>query len=371
MTDTFDVAVVGLGVNGAAAAWRCAEAGARVVAFDRFAPPHPFGSSSGRTRIIREAYFEGEAYVPLVRRAYDAWRLLEAEVGVPLFRRTGGLTIAPEGGGIVARVRAATERHGVELEVLDAEEIRARFPAFRVHDEDVAVWERRAGVLFPERCVESLMRSATRAGATLRLGTAVRSWTPEGDAVRIRHAGGDVLAGRLVLAAGSWSASLLTGIHLPVEVERQVLHWFEPASATLDPLDLPVFIEELEGGRMWYGIPEEGLLKVAYHHGGEIAPPDALRREVDPGEPRLLRKLLSVLIPEAAGIGRGARVCPYTNTPDGNFLIDRHPNHPQVVVASACSGHGFKFGPITGELVAGLVLRDDVESVPREFRWRW
>lgn len=371
-TRTCDVAVIGLGVTGAAAAWQLARRGARVVAFDRFAPPHPFGSSHGRTRIIREAYFEGEAYVPLVRRAYDSWRELEQEYGQTLYRRTGGLTLAPEGRGIVARARSAGRAHGLELETLDAAEMRHRFPDFRVSDEDVGVWEPRAGVLQAERAVAALLQAADRAGAELRFGVGVDGWIAENGGALLRTSRGDsISAGRVVLAAGPWIGRLLPGARPPLEVERSVVHWFEPATSSLDPLGLPVFIEELEGGRLWYGIPEEGLFKTAFHHGGEVAGADTLRREVSTKEVQAVRRLLRLLIPAAAGAYRASEVCPYTNLPDGDFLIDLHPEHSQAVIASACSGHGFKFAPVTGALAADLALDGQSAALPDSFRWRW
>lgn len=371
-TTTYDVAVVGVGVTGAAAAWRLAQRGARVVALDRFAPPHGFGSSHGRTRIIREAYFEGGAYIPLVRQAYDAWRALERESGRTLFRRTGGLTLAPEGRGIAAAARRAATSHDVEIEILSGAEVMRRFPAFRVRDDDVGVWEPSAGVLLVDRCMEALVGAAREAGAELAFGRVVESWSGEGEGLRIRTRQGEtILAGRLVLAVGPWMARLLPGTHVPLDVERSVVHWFEPAATTLDPLELPVFIEELEGGRLWYGIPEEGLLKAGYHHGGELTDVDALRREVAGHEAQTVRQLLRSLLPAAAGACRASEVCPYTNTPDGDFLLDLHPRDPRVVIASACSGHGFKFGPVTGELVAELALEGQSERVPASFRWRW
>ncbi len=372
-----DVLVVGLGVNGASAAWRIAGRGASVVAFDRFAPPHPFGSSHGRSRIIREAYFEGEAYVPLVRRAFDGWLALEDETGRPLHRRTGGLTLAPEGGGIVAAARDAMARHGTALELLDAGELRRRFPDFRVEDDDAGVWEPGAAVLYADRCVDALIEAAARAGADVHRGESVLAWRAEGDGVRVQTTRGAYTAGRLVLAAGPWQRDLLAARRVPLEIERSVLHWFEPARRDLDAERLPVFIEELEAGILWYGIPEPGALKVAFHHGGQRAGGgdrpaiDALRRDVDPAEVDAVRSLLETLIPGAAGAHRGSRVCPYTNTPDEHFLLDLHPDHPEVVLASACSGHGFKFGPAAGEIVADLALTGERDAVPARFHWRW
>ena len=367
----FDVAVVGLGVNGAATAWRLAERGARVVALDRFAPPHPFGASQGRTRIIREAYFEGDDYVPLVRRAFDDWRTLEAMTPLPLYRRTGGLTIAPDGGIIVEQVAAAAERHGVDIERLNGDELRRAFPGFNFRDDDNGIYEPQAGVLAAERAVEALLAAGRRLGVDMRLGEAVRSWMPDGSGVCVRTSRGEVRAGILVLAAGAWLDSLCPVPRPPLEVERSVIHWFEPSSAELDTATLPVFIEELEGGILWYGVPEDGLLKVGYHHGGEVGSPDALRRDVEPDEVRRARQLLRSLIPEAAGAHRAAGVCPYTNTPDGHFLIDRHPLQPRVVIVSACSGHGFKFAPVTGDIAASIALEGDAARVPALFRWRW
>jgi sarcosine oxidase len=366
----YDVAVLGLGVMGAATARALARRGARVVGLDRYAPPHPFGSSHGRTRVIRQAYFEGDVYVPLVRRALAGWHELEAESGRTLYRRTGGLTLSPPGGSLATQAAHSARSHDVPAETLDGAEVRRRFPHFLVPDDEAAVWEPNAGVLAVEAGVEALLDGARKAGAELRYGHAVTSWSAQRGGVALRTDAGDVVrARRLVLAAGPWLPGLLGQAALPLRVERSVVVWMEPASAGADPGTLPVFIQEYQPDRVWYGVGEPGCLKAGLHHGGELRPIDALRREVSDDDVIAVRNHVGALLPDFAGAVRAVDVCPYTNMPDEHFLLDRLPGHNDVVVLSACSGHGFKFGPALGALAAELALEGKAD-VPSLFGWR-
>lgn len=368
---TYDAIVVGLGVAGASACWRLAQRGVSVLGVDRFRPPHPFGSSHGRTRIIREAYFEGEGYLPLLRDAYDGWAELEAASGRTLYRCTGGLTIGPADGATAARARGSAERHGVAVDLFDAVELRKAFPAFHVHDHEIGVFERRAGVLSVEPAIGALLDQAHAAGAELRFGVEVSAWREDAGVVRVATRAGDIVADTLVLAAGPWLPQLAAA-PVPLEVERSVVAWFEPAA--LEPIDsttLPVFIHEHAPGEVWYGVPEEGALKVGLHHGGQRGGIDSLRRGVDPAEIVALGALVARVLPGAAGPVRATSVCPYTNTPDGDFLVDHHPDTSRVVLVSACSGHGFKFGPVLGAAAADLALGEKLPPTWRPFAWRW
>lgn len=353
MSGVPSVLVVGLGAMGSAAACHLAAAGARVTGFDRWSPPHDLGSSGGDTRIIREAYFEHPLYVPFVRRAYELWRALERDTGRRLLAPSGGLMMGDPEGEVVRGALDSARTHGLEHEVLDAATIARRFPQFRPPEGTVAVWEPRAGVLDAPGCIAAHLEMARRRGAALHFEREVRAWRADGAGVRVETDAGVHLADRLVLAAGPWMRSLVPG--LKVEVVRQALHWFEPR-ANLEALDRsPIWIVEGADDYHFYGFPRrEGLVKVARHHGGTPADPDALDRGSWPSEVAALRERLAAFAPDLDGPLRRSVACMYTNTSDGHFVLDRHPEHAQVVVASPCSGHGFKFSSAIGEAIAAL-----------------
>jgi sarcosine oxidase len=356
MGRSYDVVIAGSGAMGSAAARAVARRGLHVAAYDRFAPPHALGSSHGRSRIIREAYFEHPSYVPLVQDAYRLWDELEREAGVRLLLRTGGLMVGPPDGALVSGALASARRHGLAHEVLDATGIRERVPALRPAAGMAGVWEPNAGVLFPEAAITAQLDSARRHGATLRVDEPILSWRPDGDGVEVRTARESVRAGRLVLAAGAWLPALAPA--LPLAVERVTLCWFEPARApeAFDPGRFPVFILEHARDRFIYGFPRlDGAVKIARHHEGEPADPAHPRHGVAPAEVEAVRALFRPFLPDADGPLRETAACMYTNTPDGHFVIGPDPRHPAVTLVSACSGHGFKFAPAIGEIVADLV----------------
>ena len=354
----YDVIIVGLGAMGSAAAYHLAAGGARVLGLDRFHPPHKFGSSHGLTRIIREAYFEHPAYVPLVHRAYRLWVELQNQARRKLFLQTGGVMIGRPDGVLVSGARHSAEVHGLRHEVLSADELRRRFPVFQPAPDMLAVWEPRAGVLFPELVVRAHLDLAAKHGASLHFDQPVLKWNPQGKGVRVQTATHSFSADRLLLAAGSWIQSLVPDLKLPLTVERQVVYWFEPRAqpGSFEASTCPIYIWEYAPRRFFYGFPELGDgVKVALHHQGESADPDTARRPVSPLEIRSMRALLKRFLPAAAGPLRASAVCLYTNTPDEHFILDRHPRHPQVLLASPCSGHGFKFSSAIGELAATIL----------------
>ena len=357
MSTEYDVLIVGLGAMGSAAAYHLAGRGMRVLGLDRFQPPHSFGSSHGRTRIIREAYFEHPAYVPLLQRAYELWANLEKESGRKLLLQTGGLMLGPVEGVLVSGARRSAEQHGLRHELLSAAQIRARFPELSVPDGLAAVWEPRAGILFPELAIQTHLELARARGAELLLNSPVLSWEPRAEGVRVTCETGTYIAKQLVLSPGAWMNSLLPPPGLPLSVERQVLFWFEPLQrGVFEPARLPIFIWEYAAHQFFYGFPDLGDgVKFALHHQGEPSAPDSLAREINPQEIEAARGLLRRFIPGAAGALKSTAVCMYTNTPDEHFMLDKHPTLPQVLVASPCSGHGFKFSAVIGEIIADMI----------------
>jgi sarcosine oxidase len=371
MRVTYDAIIVGLGAMGSATACHLARRGMRVLGLDRFSPPHAFGSSHGETRIIREAYFEHPVYVPMVQRAYELWRELEKESDATLLRETGGVMVGRPDSDLVRGARHSAELHGLRHEMLTAGEVHKRFPALCPESDMVAVWEPRAGLLFPDACIAAQLAQARRYGAELRYEESVVRWESEGANIRVHTSQGEYRAGQLIMTAGAWISAFFPD--LPLRIERQVLFWFDyaSASATFTPERCPVHLWQFDGLRFFYGFPNLGNgVKVAFHHGGETTTVHAVRREVESSEVEDIRTVLRRLLPAADGSLRASTVCLYTNTPDEHFWIDRHPAHPQVLIASACSGHGFKFSPVIGEILADLVQGKRPQFDLGLFRWR-
>jgi sarcosine oxidase len=350
---SYDVVICGLGVMGSAALRELARRGRHVLGIERFTPGHDRGSSHGLTRIIRLAYFEHPSYVPLVRRAYELWREIEAQAGRKLLHVTGIVEIGPPNGELVQGTLASARLHELAHEVLDAQATMRRFPAFRLPPDFVGVAQPDGGFLEAEASVHALLQLAAAAGAEVRTGERVLTIEPRPDGVRITTDCGSVEAGAAIVAAGAWAKTLLPD--LPLRVTRQAMAWFAPAEpAQLGRL--PVFLIESRHG-IHYGFPADanGWIKVARHpHSDAAVDPDTYDRTVSANDEALIRAALAEHIPAANGARRDAKTCLYTMTPDGDFLIDRLPGAPQVIVASPCSGHGFKFAPAIGEILADL-----------------
>ncbi len=354
----YDVIVAGLGAMGSAAAYHLSATGRRVLGLDRLKPPHDLGSSHGRTRIIREAYFEHPAYVPLVQRAYELWAGLERKSGRQMLLQTGGLMIGAQPGPLVAGAKRSAEEHNLPHEILSAAQLLRRFPAFKPEKDMVAVAEPRAGILFPETAIQTHLDLAAENGAVLQFNDPVLRWEPVGNGVSVSTATNTYRADRLIVSSGPWASPLLAGLRLPLSIERQVLVWFEPESQRqwFTPESFPIFICQYAERGFFYGFPDLGDgIKVAVHHEGQVTDPLHVRREVVESDISPLRELLRRFLPAANGRVKSAVVCLYTNVPDEHFVLGPHPIHPQVIIVSPCSGHGFKFSPVIGELAASLV----------------
>jgi sarcosine oxidase len=359
MTNTYDAVVVGMGGMGGAAAWRLAGRGARVLGLEQFAVGHSEGSSHGHTRIIRQAYYEHPAYVPLVRRAYEGWYELEQRQGEHLLTRCDCLTLGPPGGELVAGVRRSAAEHGLAVEDLTPDEITRRYPAFHPGAGVAGVVEPTAGFLYVDRCVRAQVAEARRLGAVVREDERVTDWRAHAGGVTVRTTRGEYHAAKLVLTAGPWAGALLGRWGAPLRVMRQVVFWLGVRDEALFRRDrFPVFIAETAAGA-FYGVPalDSRGLKVARHYGeAELPGPEAVGREVLPGDEAPVRAFTREYLPDADGPRLDASVCRYTLTPDRHFVIDAHPEVAGVVVAAGFSGHGFKFAPVVGEVLAELAL---------------
>jgi sarcosine oxidase len=355
----YDVIVVGLGGMGSAAAYHLAQRGVRVLGLEQFGPAHDRGSSHGKTRVIRQAYYEGPDYVPLLLRAYELWHALEQEAGTALLTTTGALYVGAPETPNVAGAEASARLHHIPYEMLTAEEIRRRYPVLRPRTGHVGLFEYAAGILVPEQCVATHIALAQRRGADLRFDETVLSWKAGPNGVSVRTPRETYAGGRLVFAAGSWSGQILEGAALPLQIERVVLYWFEPSARPDDHKRLPVYGWTV-GDVHAYGFPylDGQGLKVAFHQVfQERTTPQTIRREVGEDETARMRDYLRDFMPDAAGRLLGTATCMYTNTPDSHFIIGLHPEHANVALACGFSGHGFKFCSIVGEVLADLATR--------------
>lgn len=356
----FDVVVCGLGVTGSAALHRLAGRGLRAVGIERFRPGHDRGSSHGETRVIRLGYFEQASYVPLVRRAHAMWRELGAEADRQLLHLTGVLEVGPPDGALVSGTLASIRQYALRHEVLSGPDLMRRFPAFRIPAHFVGVLQPDGGYLEAEASIEVLVALARAAGAEIRGGETVRAVEPRAGGVRVTTDTGVIDAGAAIVAAGPWLKSVLHDLPAPIRVTRQVMAWFAP----IDPAPvaggrLPVFLLESRHG-LHYGFPlgPRGIKAAKHHHRDQVVDPDRCDRTVSAEDEAVIRVALAEHLPAAAGRLLEAATCLYTMTPDGDFIIDRLPGAPQIIVASPCSGHGFKFAPVIGEIIADLVTAD-------------
>ena len=352
--------VVGLGTMGSATAYHLARRGARVVGLEAFGPGHDRGSSHGESRVIHQAYYPDPAYVPLVLRAYELWRELEGECREPILKITGGLILGAPDAELVRGALASSRMYGLDARLLTASEVRREFPALDPPRGVTALLEPGAGVLKPEAGVLCHLRAAAGAGAALRFGEPALSWAPMADGVEVETPFEQLRFDHLVLTAGAWTSRLLRGWQLPLTVERQVMVWLRPAaSGSFAPDRLPAFYYQHDPVHSWYGFPTlDGVtVKVARHHGGELTTPDSVDRECHQEELAAIREGIGEVAPSlrAAPVER-ARVALVTNTPDGDFALGPHPECPRVQVACGFSGHGYKFSPVIGEMMADLVL---------------
>lgn len=367
MSAPYDVIVVGLGAMGAAALYQLAKRGKRVLGIDRFVPPHAFGSSHGESRITRLAIGEGTHFTPLAMRSHEIWRELERETGRSLMTTTGGLVIgghedaAPlHVANFLEQTIEAASRYGIRHDILGADEIRRRFPAFSPRDDEIGYYEHDAGFLRPEACVEVQLDLARRHGAEIRNSTRVLGI--EGDGVTTDH--GNFRAERIIVAAGPWISDLLSDACENIfRVYRQVMFWFEidgPASP-FQPGNFPIFIWQIPGASHGiYGFPDvggDGAIKIAGEQYDVTTSADEMMREISPGEiARMHERNVRPFLKNVSTRCTRALACLYTVTPDAGFVVDTMPGNESAVIVSACSGHGFKHSAALGEAVAELIV---------------
>jgi len=349
--------VAGLGAMGSAALYHLSAGGKKVAGFDRFSPPHTMGSSHGETRMIREAYYEHPAYVPLVQRAYELWHQLAVAAREPMIHETGGVFAGPPHGELVPGMKRAAREHGIPVEALTHARASVEFPAFHFDTNWEIVREPRAGFVYPERCIQTQLKLAEQCGAELHMEEPVLSWTADRGGVVVRTDRWEHRAERLVLATGAWMVDTLSSVGVRAAIERQPLMWFGPRRGATPPGT--VWALEFERGKLLYGFPATDTgVKVAIHYGGaQVASPLDLDRTLHESDVQRLRHATDTYLPDVLGERVRSEVCMYTNTPDLHFVFDPHPRHDNVLLVSACSGHGFKFSSAIGEAAAQWAMQ--------------
>ena len=355
----YDAIVIGIGGMGSATVYELARRGRRVLGLERYDIPHDLGSSHGVSRIIRLAYWEHPAYVPLLRRAFEQWRALELRCGERLLIVTGSIDAGRHDSRTFAGALHSCAVHSLPHEVLDAAALRGRFPAYQLPPDMAAVYQADGGFVLSERAIVNYVNAAHDLGAEIHAREPVLAWEAAGNGVAVRTAAATYRAARLVLTAGSWTADLVPALRRLAQPERQVMLWVQPRRPELfRPAQFPVFNMEAPEGH-YYGFPIFGIpgFKVGrYHHRGEAVHPDAMDRSCHPEDEAVLREGIRKYFPDGDGPTLSMKTCLFTNSPDEHFIIDRHPALPQVTVAAGFSGHGFKFCSVVGEILAELAL---------------
>jgi sarcosine oxidase len=356
----YDVIVAGLGAMGSATAAQLALRGKKVLGLDRWVPGHRYGSSHGDSRIIREMYFEHPMYVPLLGRAYELWAELGERVDRKLLNIHGGLMIGREDGMLVTGTLRSAREHRLSHEVLSSAEVKARYPAFDLENGLVAVLDPRAGWLDPEECNAAHLKVAAAKGADLRFEEPVLSWTADDHGVSVTTSHASYAAEHLVLCVGARTTELLADLELNLQVERQAVFWMEPPDARhYAPESFPIWAYEYKSGHICYGFPNlpRGVKASIMHSGESVMDPDRVNRRVGDDEASALQTAIAPVLPHLSRANVQERdVCLFTNTPDHDFVIDFHPDYRRVLISSACSGHGFKFASVIGEIQSDLVV---------------
>ncbi len=356
---TYDAIVVGVGGMGSAALYHLARRGAkRVLGLERFSIPNDQGSSHGRSRIIRLAYWEHPSYVPLLRRAYQLWHDLEGQAGAPLLITTGSVDAGPPDSSAVAGAIHACQMFDLPHDRHDGESLRMRFPGCQLPADFVALYQPQGGFLLPERCITAHVAAAQRAGAEVRVGEVVLDWSERGDVIDVRTDRDTYRCHQLLVTAGAWTGQLLTDLRPMLSPERQVMLWTQPRRPEyFQPATFPVVYMHAPEGSL-YALPSHdgaGFKFGKYHHLGQQVDPDTMDRECHDEDERVLREGLRRYFPDADGPALAMKTCIFTNTRDEHFIIAR-PAGSRVTVAAGFSGHGFKFCSVVGEIMADLAL---------------
>lgn len=353
-----NVIVIGVGTMGSSTCMHLARRGCRVLGLDQFNIPSQLASHHGKSRMFRMSYYEHADYVPLLQRSLEQWRALELQSKAGVFHITGGLYIGPEAGDLISGSLASARQHNLAHETLSPNDLARCFPQIRVDPTWIGMLERDAGFVVPELAVSAFADEARKAGAELRAREPVLKWSADSRGVRVETERGVYYAEKLVICSGPWSQKVITGLGITISITRQVLGWVSPREPGLFELGrLPVFAIERDRSSLYYGFPtgpHDRGFKIALHGRGMITDPDRVSREATAADEAEWRAGIRGHFPRADGPTLAQAVCMYDNSPDGHFILDRHPDHENVVIGCGFSGHGFKFAPVIGEILSDL-----------------
>lgn len=381
---SFDFAVIGLGALGSAALWQLSKSGKKVLGIDQFSPPHTMGSSHGETRITRLAVGEGADFVPLVMRSHEIWQEIKAMTGIQIMHQVGGLLMDSGGNtwskhgseGFFNRTVKFAKQMGIPHEVWDQKKLVSHFPEFNLEPSGMAYFEPSAGYLIPELAVKTQIQLAEKNNAIVKTHTKVLRITPSNGGVSIHTNQGEFWAERVVLSTGAWVKDFLPPSHKThFKICRQILHWLPIENGKFANGKMPVFMWGFGKGAedFIYGFPslDGRTVKVASESFRESKHPDTLSRDVSVEEQQhfIREKIagrLNFVTPEV----KESKVCIYTMTEDSYFVVDALPDFPEVIVASPCSGHGFKHSAGLGEAIAQRMTRGESSIDLNPFKWK-
>lgn len=363
MSVEFDVAVIGLGAMGSAALSSAAACGAKAIGIEAHFPAHALSSSHGDSRLIRLGYFEDPSYVPLLQRAYQNWRSLEARLRAEILTVTGVLQIGAPDSKIVSGTRASCEMHGLPHDMLDKDAMKRRFPAFELEDGEVGLLDPQGGYIRPETAIMGYLKLAAEDGAVLHFGERIIAIEPDDAGVTVISTTGRYRARKVIVATGAWIAELVPQLKSHAQPIRQVVAWYQPKDGFVaEPQRMPCFLRDEGENGSYFGFPAIGVdgVKIGRHaHFREPIDPKEPNPPVNDADLALLDGFARKRLADAASFRVRATTCRYTMLPSEDFLIDAMPGQPNVVVSSACSGHGFKFTSVIGEILADLALHGE------------
>jgi sarcosine oxidase len=380
MSSLFDYIIIGGGSMGSATAYHLAKRGQRVLLLEQFDFVHELGAHGGQSRLIRKAYFEHPDYVPLLQRAYENWASLEAETNEKVYFETGIVYFGEPNDGLLANIRHSAKTHDLKLEDWDLAQAKRQYPMFdNIPDDWECLFEPEAGFLLVEKCVRLYLKQALQHGAIVRAHERVYSWKvpeykEEGSnkyEVVVRTNKGIYGAKKIIFTAGAWTNELLQELNIPLKVTRQILGWVRPQNWSDFTLGkFPCWAVSDKEYELYYGMPildEEDSsgamgLKLGCHLHGLAVDPNTVRRTTNHLDEVTFRRGLEKYMPTANGDLLAMKTCLYTNSPDGHFIIDRHPQHEEVIFACGFSGHGFKFASVIGEILADLAIDGETKQ---------
>ncbi len=370
----YDVIVVGVGTMGAPTCYELAKRGKRVLGLDQFDIPNTRASHHGSSRMIRLAYFEHPDYVTLLRRAFELWEKIEQDSQQALVHMCGGLYMGPPDSELVSGSLAAAQQHDLSHEMLDHRDLSRRYARFHLPEDYIGFFETRAGFVLPQRAISAYVDQALRHGAEIHDNEPVTDWQSDGNTVTVRTPRGEYRAAQAVFCGGAWMPQLLRDAQVQLTVTRQVLVWAQPKKPELFQLGrFPCWAIDQHPREQYAGLhygfpmmPDDPGFKIGQHYPGEETDPDGIDSRLLAEDEAMYRPMLGRFIPDADGPLVSRRVCLYTNSADGHFIVDHHPRHANVVIACGLSGHGFKFAPVMGEVLADLAI-DGASALPVSF----